>query len=82
MLWTVRLIGELIDRRFAIRLSCSAVSATGRFPFVVHEGPATVKVFLKFLKRLMRDAKPSFFVIDGHPIHNAKRVKDYVAATI
>ena len=48
---------------------------------MVHEGTATAKIFLEFLKRLMHDAKrPVFLVVDGHQIHKAKLVKDYVAA--
>lgn len=36
-------------------------------------------VFLEFLKRLMIGAKkPVFLVVNGHPIHRAKKVKEYV----
>lgn len=71
---------EATGQRFSLNM-LSAVSATGQFRFMVHEGSATAKTFLQFLKRLMDDAKrPVFLVVDGHQIHKAKMVKDYVAA--
>jgi len=71
---------EATGRRFSLNM-LSAVSATGQFRFMVHEGSATAKVFLEFLKRLMHDARrPVFLIVDGHQIHKAKLIKDYVAA--
>jgi transposase len=71
---------ETTGRRFSLNM-LSAVSANGQFRFMVHEGSATAKVFLEFLKRLMHDAKrPVFLIVDGHQIHKAKLIKDYVAA--
>jgi transposase len=58
----------------------SAVSPQGEFRFMLHEGSVNAGVFLEFLKRLMVGAtKPVFLIVDGHPIHKAKKVKDYVA---
>ncbi|MDN0083886.1 IS630 family transposase, partial [Crenobacter sp. SG2305] len=57
----------------------SAVSPRGDFRFMVHEGSVTATVFREFLKRLMIGAeKPVFVIVDGHPIHKAKLVRDYV----
>jgi len=71
---------EATGRYFSLNI-LSAVSATGHFRFMVHEGRATAKIFLEFLKRLIRDAqRPVFLIVDGHRIHKAKMVKDYVAA--
>ncbi len=65
-------------RRFGLNV-ISAVSARGDFRFMVQEGTVTTVVFREFLKRLMVGAKqPIFLVVDGHPIHKAKLVKDYV----
>jgi transposase len=65
-------------RRFGMNV-ISAVSARGDFRFMVQEGTVTAVVFREFLKRLMAGAKqPIFLVVDGHPIHKAKLVKDYV----
>lgn len=66
-------------RRFGMNV-ISAVSARGDFRFMVHEGTVTAVVFREFLKRLMAGAKqPIFLVVDGHPTHKAKLVKEYVA---
>ncbi|WP_169602734.1 transposase [Methylococcus geothermalis] len=55
------------------------MSARGDFPFMVHEDTVTAVVFREFLERLMAGAKPPIvLVIDGHPIPDAKRVKEYV----
>lgn len=67
-------------RRFGLNM-ISAVSGRGDFRFMVREGSVTAQVFVEFLKRLMVGAKqPIYVVVDGHPIHRAKRVSDYVTA--
>ena len=41
----------------------------------------TATTFKEFLTRLMVGAsKPIFLIVDGHPIHKSKLVKDYVAS--
>ena len=46
---------------------------------MLHAGRTTAKVLVEFLKRLMQDAKrPIFLIVDGHPIHRAKLVRDCV----
>jgi transposase len=66
-------------QRFSLNM-LSAVSATGQFRFMIHEGTVTAQVFLKFLTRLMQGAsRPVYLVVDGHPIHRARIVKEYVA---
>lgn len=66
-------------RRYALAM-ISAVSGRGDLRFMVHEGSVNATVFREFLKRLMVGAKrPIFLVVDGHPIHKAKLVTDYVA---
>ena len=65
-------------RRFSLNM-ISAVSPQGEFRFMLHEGSVNASVFLEFLKRLMIGAKkPVFLVVDGHPIHKAKPVKEYI----
>ena len=65
-------------RRFGLNM-LSAVSARGDFRFMVHEGTVTATVFRTFLQRLMRGApQPIFLVVDGHPVHKAKLVREYV----
>lgn len=46
---------------------------------MLHEGTVDAEVFVAFLRRLMLGAKqPIILVLDGHPIHKAKKVKKYV----
>lgn len=72
---------EATGRRFSLNM-ISAVSPGGRFRFMVHEGTVTAKVFKQFLKRLMAGAtKPIFVIVDGHPTHRSKLVREYVEST-
>lgn len=71
---------EVTGRRFSFNM-ISAVSPRGDFRFMIHEGSVTAEVFKTFLKRLMVGATtPVFVIVDGHPIHKSKLVKDYVAS--
>ena len=71
---------EVTGRRFSLNM-ISAVSPRGDFRFMLHDGSVNAEVFREFLKRLMIGAKqPVFLVVDGHPIHKAKLIKDFVAA--
>ena len=71
---------EVTGRRFSLNM-ISAVSPRGEFRFMVHDGSVNAEVFREFLKRLMIGAKqPVFLIVDGHPIHKAKLIKDFVAA--
>jgi len=65
-------------RRFSFNM-ISAVSPRGEFRFMIHEGSVTAPIFKEFLARLMIGAtQPVFVIVDGHPIHKSKLVKDYV----
>lgn len=65
-------------QRFSFNM-ISAVSPRGDFRFMIHEGSVTATVFKEFLKRLMVGAtQPVYVVVDGHSIHKAKLVKEYV----
>ena len=69
---------EATGRRFSLNM-ISAVSPRGNFRFMVHEGSVTATVFREFLRRLMVGAEQAVFVVlDGHPIHKARLVRDYV----
>lgn len=58
----------------------SAVSPKGEFRFMVHEGTVTARVFRDFLARLMvGQTRPVYLIVDGHPTHKAKLVRDFVA---
>lgn len=58
----------------------SAVTNRGHLCFMVFGDGFRVKVFLEFLRRLIRQAKRKVFVIvDGHPVHRAKLVQSWRA---
>jgi transposase len=60
----------------------SGVSPSGEFRYEVYNHAFNaaffVEVLKKFSKRLRR---PVFFIVDRHPVHRAKIVKDYVQST-
>jgi transposase len=71
---------SVTGRRFSFNM-ISAVSPRGDFRFMIHEGSITSSTFKEFLTRLMIGAtRPVFVVVDGHPIHKSRLVKDYVAS--
>lgn len=60
----------------------SAVSASGQLQFMLVEGRTTAEVFKQFLQQLMHGAdRPIILIVDGHPIHKARLVVDYVHST-
>lgn len=71
---------EATGKRFSLNM-ISAVGPQGEFRFMVHDGTVTATVFRAFLGRLMIGTqRPIFLVLDGHPIHKAKLVQDFVQA--
>lgn len=57
----------------------SAVSARGDLRFMVTKGRVGAKVFIEFIRRLLRDVPGRIFlIVDGHPAHKAKLVKTFV----
>ena len=57
----------------------SAISSGGHLQFMLVDGRATAEVFKEFLQHLMLGAdQPIILVVDGHPIHKAKLVQEYV----
>lgn len=58
----------------------SAISARGNLRFMVAQGRVGAAEVCAFLRRLMHRArKPVFLILDGHPMHKAKMVRDCVA---
>ena len=46
------------------------------------EGKMNAGVFIEFLKRLLPGStRPIFLIVDGHPVHKSRAVKEYVAKT-
>jgi transposase len=60
----------------------SAVTAQGLLRFSTYTGSFTAARFIEFCRKLLADTdRPVYLVVDGHPTHKAKVVKDFVAAT-
>jgi len=58
----------------------SVVNAKGHFRFMAVQGSATATVFADFLRRRISGLKQKILsIVDGHPIHKAKLVKQLVA---
>lgn len=64
--------------RFGINM-ISAISTKGTLRFMVTKSNLTAPVFIDFLDRLLRgQEKPMYLIVDGHPVHKSKKVKEYV----
>jgi transposase len=67
--------------RFSVNM-VSAVTAKGALRFAVYDESFTTKTFIDFAKRLLHDTDgPVYLIVDGHPTHRAKAVKEFVAST-
>lgn len=65
--------------RFGLNV-ISAVSNRGKLRFMITEGTVGAAQFIEFLKRLLVGAaNPVFLIVDGHPAHRSKMVKEFVA---
>ncbi len=61
-------------QRFSLSL-LSAIGARGLLRFMVVKGKINAERVCEFLRRLMYRAKrPVFLILDGHPMHKAKKV--------
>ena len=64
------------------RFSCnmiSSVSNLGKLAFMIYRERFTSQVLIKFLRRLLRQSKGKvFLVLDNHPVHRSKVVKQWV----
>lgn len=60
----------------------SAVTAQGLLRFSTFTGSFTGARFIEFARKLLADTDGSvYLVVDGHPAHRARVVKDFVAST-
>ena len=67
-------------RRFGCNM-ISAITNRGRLYFLVFEEKFTRKVFLKFLRRLVRQVRRKvFLILDGHSAHKAKDIQPWLAS--
>lgn len=60
----------------------SAISNKGHLQFSVFKQRFTTPVLIDFLGRLVRqaDGQKVILILDGHPVHRAKKVREWVAA--
>ena len=60
----------------------SAVTAQGLLRFSTYTGSFTGARFIEFCRKLMADTDgPVYLVVDGHPTHRSKLVKEFVVST-
>ncbi len=58
----------------------STITNRGALAFMVFHEALTVPVFLRFLRRLLRQVqRPVFLIVDRHPVHRAQTVQRWVA---
>ena len=67
-------------RRFGCQM-ISAITNRGHLLFLVYKERFTARVFLHFLRRLVRQVgRRAFLIVDGHPVHRSAEVKRWVVA--
>lgn len=67
--------------RFTLNM-ISAISSKGHLRFMTVQGGVGAKVFVGFLKRfILGSKKPLFLILDGHPSHRSKLVREFVKST-
>lgn len=72
---------ETTGARFSLNM-ISAISSKGQMRFMTFKGKMNADRFIEFLKRLIyRTNSPIFLILDGHPVHKSRKVKEYVGTT-
>ena len=57
----------------------SAITNRGHLDFMVYKKGFTALVFVRFLRRLIKQAKRKIFIIvDRHPVHRSKKVSEWL----
>lgn len=73
-----RTIVETSGRRQSIN-AVSAVTESGKFWFDVYSGYMNADRFVTVVRKMMRwRRRPMFLVVDGHPSHRSKKVRELV----
>jgi transposase len=64
------------------RFRCNVISTVtnrGKLAFMIFEGRFTDRVFIAFLRRLLRHTRRRvFLIVDRHPVHRARRVQVWI----
>jgi transposase len=67
--------------RFSVNM-ISAITPAGQMRFSIVEGTLDSTKFIAFCKRLVHDTDGKvFLVVDGHPVHRSKAVREWVEST-
>lgn len=73
-----------IVRATGQRFGCNMISAItnrGHLAFMVFHGKFDGRLFIRFLQRLLKQAVGKvYLIVDGHPVHRAVIVREFVAA--
>ncbi|HID06498.1 MAG TPA: IS630 family transposase [Armatimonadetes bacterium] len=67
-------------KRFHMNM-LSAITNRGHLAFLVFKSRFTAPVFLRFLRRLLKESTPRqvFLIVDRHPVHRSKKVREWLA---
>ena len=58
----------------------SALTNRGHLLFMVFKSRFTAPVFVRFLRRLIKEApRKVFLIVDRHPVHRSRKVRDWLA---
>jgi transposase len=58
----------------------SALTNRGHLSFMVFQTRFTAAIFLRFLRRLVKEARrKAFLIVDRHPVHRSRKVRDWLA---
>ncbi|MPW23178.1 IS630 family transposase [Paraburkholderia sp. CNPSo 3157] len=75
-----------IVRATGKRFGCNVISAItnkGELNFMVFDSNLTNDVFIRFLRRLIKQSRRKVFVIvDRHPVHRSKAVREWLARRV
>jgi transposase len=64
--------------RYAVNM-ISAITPKGKLRFSTFTGTMDAAVFIAFCRRLIHDdTGPVFLILDGHPVHRSKAVKQFI----
>jgi transposase len=67
--------------RYSVNM-ISAITPQGKLRFSTFTGTMNAATFISFCRRLLHDdIGPVFFIVDGHPVHRSKAVKEFVEST-
>jgi transposase len=79
--WSPRGVTPVVSTtgaRFGFNM-ISAVSPRGMLCFMIVDGRVNAGTFIAFCQRLLQGAaRPVFLIVDGHPSHKARKVREWI----